>query len=272
MTWQNAFITLEDQTRLHYWYQPAADGPKLLFAHGWAEYGMDMDRLSAPFQGKYSLLAPDARAHGESDGPPTVYDLQSRVDDLLAAMDAAGFDRAFLIGHSMGANTSAYLAAQHPERVRGLVLIDPSWGVEYEEKPAEEREKDTMAWERSVQNWHALDERKLQRFADHAFPGWHADDRAAWVRGKQMIKLNTVYGHRHAVKPWHEYIDQVRCPGVIFTGSNALGAHVTPRLVLEVKARWQDARIVNVPEADHYVHHYACDLIQAEITRMLEGA
>jgi pimeloyl-ACP methyl ester carboxylesterase len=46
------------------------------------------------------------------------------VDDLLAVLDAAGVEQAVLVGHSMGAYVVERLAAEHPERARGLVALD----------------------------------------------------------------------------------------------------------------------------------------------------
>jgi len=67
----------------------------------------------------------DRRGVGLSDpagGAPT---LEERMDDLRAVMDAAGSERAALIGMSEGATMSMLFAATYPERVSALVL----WGA-----------------------------------------------------------------------------------------------------------------------------------------------
>jgi pimeloyl-ACP methyl ester carboxylesterase len=46
------------------------------------------------------------------------------VRDLIAVLDHAGAEHAVLVGHSMGAHVVARLAAEHPERVAGIVLLD----------------------------------------------------------------------------------------------------------------------------------------------------
>jgi pimeloyl-ACP methyl ester carboxylesterase len=71
-----------------------------------------------------SILAPDLRGRGDSTALPGPYGIATHVADMLAVLDHVGADRAVLVGHSMGAYVAARIAAEHPERVAGLVLID----------------------------------------------------------------------------------------------------------------------------------------------------
>jgi pimeloyl-ACP methyl ester carboxylesterase len=77
-----------------------------------------MERLSAFSR----LLLFDKRGTGLSDPVAEVPTLEQRIDDVRAVMDAAGSDRAALIGISEGGAMSALYAATHPERVASLVL------------------------------------------------------------------------------------------------------------------------------------------------------
>jgi pimeloyl-ACP methyl ester carboxylesterase len=70
------------------------------------------------------LLAPDLRGRGHSAALPGPYGVASYVTDLLAVLDHAGVKRVVLAGHSMGAYVVARFAAQHPERVAAVVLLD----------------------------------------------------------------------------------------------------------------------------------------------------
>lgn len=71
-----------------------------------------------------TFLAPDLRGRGASAGLPGPYGLEVHVADLVAVLGYWGADRAVLAGHSMGAYVVARLAAAHPGRVAGVVLID----------------------------------------------------------------------------------------------------------------------------------------------------
>ena len=71
------------------------------------------------------LIAPSYRGHGDSDKPAKGYTLEGFANDVLAVADAAGAQRFVLVGFSMSGKFAQYVAAVHPERVLGLVLIAP---------------------------------------------------------------------------------------------------------------------------------------------------
>jgi pimeloyl-ACP methyl ester carboxylesterase len=85
---------------------------------------------------RVSTLAPDLRGRGESAALPGPYGFAAHVADLLAVLDHVGVQRAVLAGHSMGAYIAARLAAEHPERAAGLVLVDG--GVSFDEPAPED--------------------------------------------------------------------------------------------------------------------------------------
>jgi lipase len=73
---------------------------------------------------RVSFLAPDLRGRGRSATLPGPYGIAAHMNDLLAVLDHVGARRAVLVGHSLGAYIVARLAAEHPERAAGLVLLD----------------------------------------------------------------------------------------------------------------------------------------------------
>lgn len=72
-------------------------------------------------------VALDLRGHGASDPPVDgVYALEGFASDVAAVVDAVGLSRFVLVGHSMGGDVAMTYAAQHPDRVAGLLLVDPN--------------------------------------------------------------------------------------------------------------------------------------------------
>ena len=105
------------------------DGVPVLFLHGVGGNAWIWDdvapRLRDALPG-HRLIALDGRDGGDTDHPPTGYERDDFVADVLAAHDALGVRPMVLVGHSRGAWLAAWLASQHPERVAQLVLVDPA--------------------------------------------------------------------------------------------------------------------------------------------------
>lgn len=75
---------------------------------------------------KYPVVAFDRRGHGQSDPPRNQdYSIEGGAEDILAIANALKLERFALVGHSGGGGIAFVFAAQHPERVAGLLLVDP---------------------------------------------------------------------------------------------------------------------------------------------------
>src|SRR6185312_6978226 len=70
----------------------------------------------------------DARARGQS-GTSADYSIQAAVDDIGQVIEVTGVERPILVGWSHGATLAVRYAAQHPEQVRGLVLVDGAYPI-----------------------------------------------------------------------------------------------------------------------------------------------
>ncbi len=101
------------------------------------------------------LIRFDKRGTGLSDRPGGLPDLETRMDDVRAVMDAAGSERAALFGYSEGGPMSVLFAATYPKRTRALVLygsyakrVDPdddySWAPTRAERLAYADEVESM--------------------------------------------------------------------------------------------------------------------------------
>ena len=92
--------------------------------HGRAAHAHWFDRVAGAFADRFHVLALDQRGHGESQWPvPPAYATEDS-SDLLAVIDALGWERAILVGYWMGGHNSMAFSAWHPNRVRGLVNLD----------------------------------------------------------------------------------------------------------------------------------------------------
>ena len=112
----------------HIAYQVIGGGPlDLVFVMGWVSH-LDYfwEGPSAGFLTRLAsfarLILFDKRGTGLSDPVAAMPTLEQRMDDVRAVMDAAGSDRAALLGISEGAAMCALFAATYPERTAALVM------------------------------------------------------------------------------------------------------------------------------------------------------
>ncbi len=118
--------TAVDGALLH--YEVAGEGAPIIFLHGAYTsrfaFRFQRDALASDFR----VVLRDLRGH---DGAPSVappgfgFDT-TEIDDMLAVLQAEGLERVNPVGHSTGATITFLFALRHPERVRRVVLIEPT--------------------------------------------------------------------------------------------------------------------------------------------------
>ncbi len=98
------------------------DGPPLLLVHGWPENWYQYRALMPALARDYTVIAVDQRGMGLTEKPKSGYDSATLANDLVALMDALGYERFSVVGLDTGMVISYALAADHPERVARLVV------------------------------------------------------------------------------------------------------------------------------------------------------
>lgn len=108
-------------------YDDAGTGePAVVLLHGWG-FGQPahLRPLFAHLAPARRVLLPDLPGHGRSERPPAGFGFKACAAAIVAALDAAGVERAVVCGHSLGGRLAATLAADFPARVAAAALLDP---------------------------------------------------------------------------------------------------------------------------------------------------
>jgi pimeloyl-ACP methyl ester carboxylesterase len=100
-------------------------GTPVVFIHGFGAslYGW-RHQLPAALGAGYRVIAFDNLGFGFSDKPAHGYSNAAYARLVVSLLDSLGVASAVLVGHSMGGAIAAEVALRHPDRVRGMVLID----------------------------------------------------------------------------------------------------------------------------------------------------
>jgi 3-oxoadipate enol-lactonase len=111
-----------DNGGVHLAYESRGEGPALLLMQGIGYARWSWDPVLPALAERFRVLSYDNRGIGESDVPPPPYTARQLAEDAVSVLDAAGIDRAHVVGASLGGMAAQELAAGFPERVDRLVL------------------------------------------------------------------------------------------------------------------------------------------------------
>ena len=116
--------------RIHY-LDSGGDGPPLVMVHGVASRAADAAPLFRALSRTHRIYALDLLGYGKSDQPRDAdYSVRMQADVVRGFMDTLRIRQADVLGISMGGWVALTVAAEHPERVRRLVLVS-SAGLPY---------------------------------------------------------------------------------------------------------------------------------------------
>jgi pimeloyl-ACP methyl ester carboxylesterase len=121
----------------------AGTGPAVVLLHGYGETGDMWVPLAVELARDHTVVVPDLRGLGLSAKPAGGFDKKTQAGDVAGVMAALNVRQADVVAHDIGNMVAFQFAAQYPEHVRRLVLIDaPVPGV----GPWEEILKNPLLW------------------------------------------------------------------------------------------------------------------------------
>ena len=268
---------------LHIAYQVFGDGPvDLVMAPGFISHIENYwdDPHCAGFLLRLGEIARvalfDKRGTGLSDQVRHLPHMDERMDDVRAVMDAAGFERAVIMGISEGGSLASLFAAHHPERCEGLILYGAfarftSWF------PTPESLEELFDYIRS--DWGSGN--SLPAFA----PSMGDDYREWWGRFERLganpgaaialMRMNSeidISGILHAIRP----------PTLVIHRSEDV--LIDPEAGSFLADNIPGARLVTLPGCDHLpwvgneseaitdaIRQFICEIVPAEATNRVLG-
>ena len=121
---QDKFVTANGM-RFHYLEWGGAANPPMLLLHGFAQTCHSWDFVALGFSDDYRVIVLDQRGHGDSDwATDGDYSPETQQNDISAVVREIGLEDFTLMGLSMGGRNSFTYAANNPDRVRALVIVD----------------------------------------------------------------------------------------------------------------------------------------------------
>ena len=209
----------------------------------------------------------DKRGQGLSDRVPIASTMDERADDVGAVMQAAGMQRAVLIGYSEGAGLAAYYAAFHPDRVTQLVLMG---GM-----PRFSRTEDYPYGRSDEQVRKSANFYTTGRLLRAAMPSW-SNDPTIWDQAGRFERLSCSPGNYRALIEMNLGLDARHILPLIRTPTLVLHRTGDQLAPIEGARYFADhipgARLVEFAGADHWFSAGEYVPIIAEIEEFVTGA
>jgi pimeloyl-ACP methyl ester carboxylesterase len=152
------------------YYEEAGTGTAIIFVHEFAGDHRSWEPQMRHFSRWYRCLVFAARGFPPSSVPtdPQAYGQTRAADDIVAVLDAAGVDRAYVVGNSMGGFAALHCALRHPARTLGSVVGGCGYGSHPDTNPTfrSESENIAAAFEREgsagVATWYGVGPARVQ--------------------------------------------------------------------------------------------------------------
>lgn len=109
--------------KIHYLKAGAGKTP-LVLLHGFGETSHMWIPLFDSFGKDYTVIAPDLRGLGDSSRPASGYDKKTAAADIRELVKSLGYERIDLVGHDIGLMVAYAYAAQYPDAVERLALLE----------------------------------------------------------------------------------------------------------------------------------------------------
>jgi pimeloyl-ACP methyl ester carboxylesterase len=126
-------VRVDTGERIAYLDWGGPDGAPVLLVHGLGRTALSWTPVARRLRTRAHVLAVDLRGHGASDAPREGYELGSLATDVLTVASANGWGsdvggpRFLVAGHGLGAMVAAVMAAERPDSLAALALVDGGW-------------------------------------------------------------------------------------------------------------------------------------------------
>lgn len=273
--------------KLNYVEWGNADAPPLLLIHGGRDHCRNWDWVARVLSDRFRIIAPDLRGHGDSQwAVGNAYAMSDHVYDILALVEQLNLAPVSIIGHSLGGAIALKYTGLCPEKVSKVIAIE---GVG--PAPDSLKDQDQATANQRMEHWVST----MQRLAARK-PRRYASQQEAIERMQQVNDhLSAEHAHHLAVHGSRQNEDgsyswkydpylsayhpfdmsaahtrqlwrSITCPVLLVRGEDSWASNPA----VDGRAEYfSDAKVVNIPDAGHWVHHDQFDLFMAEVEAFL---
>jgi pimeloyl-ACP methyl ester carboxylesterase len=264
--------------RLHYVDWGNDDAPPLLLIHGGRDHCRNWDWVAEELRHDYHIIAPDLRGHGDSQW--MIGGSYNQVDylyDVAQLLHQTKMTPVTIIGHSLGGSIALMYAGLFPETVTKLVAIEglgppPKMVKDRIEVPIEKR---LQYWINDLRKASGRIPRRYKSLED-AYDRMQTENPHLTEAQARHLTIHGSNQNEDGTYSWKfdNYVRTFSPVGVSFADQTKSHEHIScPTLLVRGTESWasdpeqdgraahfQDARVANIENAGHWVHHDQLDV------------
>lgn len=283
----SSHIYFSQRLRLHYvdWGNPTA--PPLLLIHGARDHCRNWDWVAQALSKDYHVIAPDLRGHGDSQWiSGGTYTLGDYVYDIAQLIHQQHLEPLRIVAHSMGGAIALHYAGLYPDKVKKLVAIEGLGPP-----PEVVASHANVALDEGTRNWieqlRKLSGQQPRRFASIEEAANRMRDANAHLSAEQAHHL-TIHGvnqnedgtfswkfdhytraftaTRTSIEEAKGLHSNITCPTLLIRGTESWASDPLTDGSIE---RFQNAKVENIDNAGHWVHHDRLHVFQSLLNDFL---
>ena len=269
---------VSQRLRLHYVDWGNEGAPTIVLVHGGRDHARNWDWVARELRRDFHVIAPDLRGHGDSAwAVGGMYAVADFVLDVANLIEAACEGPILLIGHSLGGAIALMYTGIYPERVSKLVAIEglgppPAMIEKLRARKPWERMSEWIAQMRGLaarqpRRYATLDDAAARMRAENSFL---SDEQAHHLTIHSVNRnedgtfswkfdnyVRSFAPYRFDVEDMRSLWGRITCPTLLVRGADSWASDPVQDGRIEP---FQDARLVTIPKAGHWVHHDQLEL------------
>jgi pimeloyl-ACP methyl ester carboxylesterase len=239
----------------------------LLLLHGVTRCGADWEPLFATLAAHWKVIALDQRGHGTSPRAGS-YLVTDYVADVVRFVQEETADPVVIFGHSLGAMVAAVVAAELPDRVRGIILEDPPFHTMGNRIEGSAWQAQFTGMREAARKGGSVEEitdaladillpasgggfKRLGELRDRASLAWSAQclSQLAPEVLTPVIESRWLDGY-----DFPDALSSVRCPTMLLQADPSAGGALTDADAESLKSIISDCQHVHFPSCGHNLH------------------
>lgn len=273
-------------------YVEGGEGEPLILLPGWPETWWEFHKIMPELAKHYRVIAVDIRGMGGSSKPAGGYDKKTMAEDILALAKQLRLGKLNIVGHDIGAMVGYSFAANHPESIRSLVMMDVThpdeslYAIKMISPPYTGPGKHPLnKWWFAFNQVDDLPEQLLVG-RSRVLLDWIFDQQLSGISDPSIIseKDRTIYAAAYNdpdsiragngwYKTWQKDIEDSKRYAPIDTPTLAMAGVLNyPYLQKVVPTQAKNAKVVAVPGSCHYIPEDKPEWVTRELLQFLKEA